>query len=165
MAKFLKRFLLVVLVLFVLVQFVPHPKKNNSNSMSVTDIHQKYTVPSVVEDVLKTSCYDCHSNDTRYPWYFNIQPVAWWLGEHIADGKKHLNFSTFLSYPLRKQYKKLEEIAEQVEEDEMPLTSYTLIHRDAVLDGAQKNLVINWAKDVRNSMSTEFPIDSLMKKN
>jgi hypothetical protein len=164
MKKFFKVLLLVIVVLLVLIQFVPHPPKNITAGNSVNDIHQKYTVPADVERILKSSCYDCHSNNTEYPWYAKIQPVAWWLGDHIKDGKKHFNFSEFLSYSLRKQYHKLEEINEQLEDDEMPLPSYTFIHREADLSETEKSLLINWANGVRNTMSNTYPIDSLVKK-
>ena len=113
--------------------------------------------------MLQTSCYDCHSNTTVYPWYSNIQPAAWFLSNHIADGKREVNFSEFSTYSPRRQYKKFKEIGEQVKTDEMPLFSYTLIHRDAFLNPAQKLLIQNWVSSSMKEMELKFPPDSLRK--
>ena len=97
--------------------------------------------------VLKTACYDCHSNNTVYPWYNTIQPIAWWLNRHVVEGKQHLDFSDIGNYTAKKAKHKLDEVAEVLEKDEMPLFSYTIIHRNAKLNDAQKQLLINWAKN------------------
>ncbi|MDB5201597.1 MAG: cytochrome [Ferruginibacter sp.] len=162
--RFLKKFLLVLLVIFLLIQFYPRAKKNVATAASGNEISAKFTVPENVQSVLKVSCYDCHSNNTVYPWYSHIQPVSWWLNNHIVDGKKELNFSEFSSYSLRKQYKKLEEIGDQVEHDEMPLSSYTLIHTNAKLNADQKALLINWSKAMMDTMKAHYPADSLLRK-
>ena len=114
--------------------------------------------------ILSKACYDCHSNNTTYPWYASLQPVAWWLGDHIEHGKKELNFSEFGNYAPRKQYRKLEEVIEEVEADKMPLPSYTLIHRDARLKDNERQILINWARDQRQVMAGMYPPDSLARK-
>src|SRR6187549_2563283 len=121
--KILKRTFQILLLVFIIIQFI-RPEKNKAEGISKNDISTLYPVPANVQSILKTSCYDCHSNNTVYPWYSKIQPFAWWLNNHIQDGKKDLNFSEFASYRIRKQYKKLEEINELVKEGEMPLDSY-----------------------------------------
>ena len=95
MLTFLKRFIFVLLILLLLVQFYPKGNKNISQTLSAADISTKYNVPADVQTVLKASCYDCHSNNTVYPWYYKVQPVAWWLNEDIKDAKKEVNFSEF----------------------------------------------------------------------
>ncbi|MDB5275156.1 MAG: cytochrome [Ferruginibacter sp.] len=92
----MKKVLLVLLVILVIIQFI-HPAKNSSSedAMLVNDISKKYIIPQNVHDILKTSCYDCHSNNTVYPWYSKIQPVDWWLTNHINEGKREVNFSEF----------------------------------------------------------------------
>ncbi len=140
-----KKIGLAVLALLVVIQFI-HPKKNISQEILETDITKVNTVPDDVLQILKTACYDCHSNNTVYPWYNNIQPVAWWLNKHVNNGKRHLNFSEFGNYNTKKANHKLDEIIETLEKDEMPLFSYVIIHRDAKLNDAQKKLVIDWAK-------------------
>ncbi len=149
-----------VLLVFIIAQFF-HPKKNNS-AITTNDISTKYPVPENIHAILSTACNDCHSNNTTYPWYSNIQPVAWWLNDHVEEGKMKLNFNEFTTYRLYKQYHKLEELIEEVEEDEMPLSSYTLIHRNADLNDEQKTALINWAKGIRTSMEQTNPADSLV---
>ena len=136
-----KKILLGLLVILILIQFI-RPEKNQSGDFS-RDITTVYPVPDDVQAVLKRACYDCHSNYTTYPWYSNIQPVAWWLQNHINEGKEHLNFSEFAAYTLEKQAHKMEETAEMVEQGEMPLNSYGWMHSGARLDTseAQKYLL------------------------
>ena len=99
MKLILKRFAQVLLIAFIVIQFI-RPTKNNSKDLAAKDITTKYAVPNEVQTILVTSCYDCHSNHTNYPWYVNIQPIAWWLNDHIKEGKKELNFSVFSSYKI-----------------------------------------------------------------
>ena len=87
----MKKVLVVLVVVLVLLQFY-RPTKNVATEVSANAIDQHYTVPDNVDKLLRVSCYDCHSNNTVYPWYSNVQPVALWLDDHIRDGKKHLNF-------------------------------------------------------------------------
>jgi Haem-binding domain len=162
MKKFLKRFFLLLLVVFVIIQFF-RPAKNIAVSISANDITKKYIVPNDVQAILKTSCYDCHSNNTAYPWYNNIQPVAWFLADHVNEGKKELNFSEFAAYRIGRQYKKLEEINKQVKEGEMPLESYTLIHGNAKLSQQQKLSLATWVVALRDSIKAQNPEDSLKR--
>jgi hypothetical protein len=158
-----KKIVLVLLVVLVVIQFF-RPKKNISAAKNANDITTIATVPDDVQTILNKACNDCHSNNTRYPWYAEIQPVAWWLNDHVQDGKKHLNYSEFASYPLRKQYKKLDETIEMVKEGEMPLSSYTIVHKDADLTADEKGKLTTWASSVMDNMKAKYPIDSLIKK-
>lgn len=142
-----RKIALSMLLILIVIQFF-QPQKNQSSELLAADITKVTNVPDDVLHILKTSCYDCHSNNTVYPWYNNLQPVAWWLNNHIKEGKERLNFSEFGNYTFDKSRKKLRGIAREIEEGEMPLTSYTVIHRNAILDEAQKKLVINWAENV-----------------
>lgn len=161
--KIFKGLFYLLLLGFVIIQFF-RPAKNKSEGTSKNDISTLYTVPLDVQNILKTSCNDCHSNNTVYPWYAEIQPVSWWLNSHIEDGKKDLNFSEFATYRIRRQYKKLEEINELVKENEMPLDSYLWIHKDAKLSDQQKLTVANWVEAVRDSIRAKYPPDSLVRK-
>ena len=163
MKRILKGLLAVLIVLFILVQFYPKPEKNQS-SVLTNDISTVHSIPLQVQQTLKTACYDCHSNHTQYPWYASIQPVALWLKDHIEEGKKELNFSEFANYSLARRYRKLEEINSQVQENEMPLSSYTIIHRDAKLSAEQKKSLAMWTESVRDSMQKSYPADSLIRK-
>lgn len=165
MKKIIKNILLLLLVVLVIIQFI-HPPKNfaDPSTLMANDISKVYVVPDSIHQILKTSCYDCHSNNTVYPWYSKIQPVAWWLNDHIEEGKKEINFSEFATYRIGRQYKKLDEIIKQVKEDEMPLSSYTLIHKNAILTQNQKLAISNWASAIRDTIKATNPADSLIIK-
>ena len=159
-ASWAKRIGYFILAAMVLIQFF-QPGKNNQSLDMTNDISKVVTVPEEVHALLKTSCYDCHSNHTVYPWYANIQPVGWWLKDHIDEGKSHINFQDFAlveaseRFPTRalRQDHKLEEVAETVENGEMPLESYTIIHGDAKLDASQKKMIVDWVKAARTELS------------
>lgn len=163
MKKIFKRILIALLIIFIAIQFI-RPAKNRSEGISANDISTKYPVPDSVQAILKVACYDCHSNNTRYPWYEEIQPVAWWLNNHIKDGKRGLNFSEFTSYRIKKQFHRLDDINKLVKKNEMPLSSYTLIHTDAKLTEGQKLAIAAWATSIRDSIKAHYPPDSLVKK-
>ena len=97
-----------------------------------------------IADILKTSCYDCHSNETNYPWYAQIAPVSWFLKKHINEGREHLNFSKWADYPATKQMSKRQECMEELEGGEMPLKSYTMIHAEAKLTDVSRQALIDW---------------------
>jgi len=114
-----------------------------------------YDIPKNVETILSTYCYDYHSNNTNYPLYSYIQPARFFMEEHIKEGKKDLNFNEFGKYSKRKHENKLEAIIKQIKSDEMPLASYTLIHRNSILTPTQKEEIINWIKKTKDSLSIE----------
>jgi hypothetical protein len=160
----LKKILTVLVLVFILIQFI-RLDKNQSDDLTY-HISTKYTVPEKVNLLLKTSCNDCHSNYTRYPWYATVQPVAWWLDGHIKDGKKHLNFSEFTKLPIAVQNHKFDEIIEMVEEHEMPLASYTYLglHEEANLTKDERKALIDWSKDEMARLKANYPADSLVMK-
>ncbi|MBS1753933.1 MAG: heme-binding domain-containing protein [Bacteroidetes bacterium] len=135
---------LILLFLFGLFQFYPRPEKNISSVETKERIEKLYNVPDSVMVILKSACYDCHSNNTRYPWYSNIQPVALFLNMHIVDGKKELNFDEFGSYSTRRQQSKLKAIASQVRDREMPLRSYSIMHKNARLTSGERDYIITY---------------------
>lgn len=159
----LKKILLVLLIVFVVIQFF-RPAKNTSTGAQAHRIETKYAMPADVAGILQKACYDCHSNNTHYPWYSQIQPTAWWLDDHIKEGKIELNFDEFTNRPVRYQYRKLEEVEELVRENEMPLKSYTLVHRDAILTDAEKNTLYSWVANTRAGIEAAYPIDSLVRR-
>jgi len=151
-----RKILYGLVILLVAIQFI-RPAKNQSGVVSSNDISKAYTVPADIDLILKKACNDCHSNNTVYPWYSNIQPVAWWLQDHVNDGKKHLNLSEFLTYPAKRQYKKLDEVIETVKEGEMPLNSYTWIHKEAILTDTEKLALSNWANGIMKQLEASNP--------
>lgn len=162
MKKVIKTILIVLLIAFVVIQFFK-PERNAVEEITTNQITAVHNVPDDVQQILKVSCYDCHSNTTSYPWYNRMQPVAWVLHDHIIEGKKELNFSEFATYPTYRRYKKFKEIQKQIKEDEMPLFSYTIPHRDAVLSAEQKSTLIDWAANSMKEMKANYPVDSLVK--
>jgi len=143
-----KKILWTLLIILIAIQFI-RPARNQSTSISANDISRHYNVPANITDILKRSCNDCHTNNTVYPWYSNIQPFAWWLQNHVNEGKRELNFSEFGSYTPRKQDHKMEEFIESIEKDEMPLNSYLWVHKDAKLSADDKKALTDWAKQLR----------------
>ena len=151
------------LIIIVAIQFI-RPSKNMHEVDASKQIASVAIVPENVNVILKKACNNCHSNNTIYPWYSNIQPVYFWLDNHINEGKKHLNFDEFATYRLRKQYHKMEEVVEMVQEGFMPLKSYVLIHDEADLTKEERVTLTNWAQAVMDTMKARYPIDSLIKK-
>lgn len=141
-----KGLLIALVVLLIAAQFF-QPVRNEFIGESVHDISTVMEIPGDIETLLKRSCYDCHSNNTIYPWYDRISPVSWWVNGHIKEGKIELNFSEFGNYSKRKQLHKLKEIRESIEKDEMPLQSYVLLHKNAGLTDEQKNRLIEWTRE------------------
>ena len=161
--KILKRTFQILLFAFIVIQFF-RPTKNKAAEISNNDISKIYQIPQDVQSILKTSCYDCHSNNTVYPWYVEIQPAAWWLEHHINEGNKELNFSEFASYRIGRQYRKLEEINKEIKEDEMPLDEYLWVHKAAKLNEQQKLLLATWVTALRDTIKANYPADSLVRK-
>ena len=149
----LKTIIVALVSLLVVIQFF-RPARNTQKELLDTDITRFTIVPENVAKILRNSCFDCHSNNTNYPWYINLQPAAWFMDNHIRKGKHHLNFSEFGNYPAKKQFRKIQEIKQEVEEGEMPLSSYTLIHWDAKLGPAEKQLIINWADNLEGKIDS-----------
>jgi hypothetical protein len=160
----LKKILIGLLVVLVLIQFF-RPEKNDSNDLTL-DVSTKYKVPEDVSQILRVACNDCHSNKTNYPWYAQIQPVAWWLNDHVTEGKEHLNFSNFTQLPIAVQNHKFEEVIEVIDENEMPLESYTYLglHPEAKLTEDQKTTLKNWAREQMDLLKQTYPADSLVMK-
>jgi hypothetical protein len=159
----LKRILLLLLIILLILQIF-HPKRNKAKGLQANYIGNVHALPENVLALLEKACNDCHSNNTNYPWYANLQPVDWWLNNHVKKGKKALNFDEYTHRSLRYQYHKMEEVEEQVKEEHMPLNSYLWIHKDARLTDNEKNTLIAWTHEVRNNMKARYPIDSLVRK-
>lgn len=138
-----KIFWLAPLGAFLAIQLI-RPEMSNPPVDPGQDFQQVYQPPSDVQAVLKTACYDCHSNETQYPWYSQIAPVSWWLSGHIREGREKLNFSTIGALPAGDRAEALGEAAEAVQEGEMPLNSYTWTHPGARLSDAQRNMLVSW---------------------
>jgi hypothetical protein len=148
----LKKITYVLIAILVIIQFI-RPSRNEAAGPFENNITKQFPMNAEVEAALQKSCYDCHSNQTKYPSYSMIQPLGWWLQHHIDEGKEHLNFHEFLSYSPKKQDHKLEEIEEAVRDGWMPLDSYSWIHKDAVLNEKEKAATIAWVKESRQNIT------------
>ncbi len=138
---------LIIVGIIVLMQFI-----RPSHAVPETDPNADFITifqPSEeISGILKNACYDCHSHNSKYPWYSNIAPVSYWLSNHINEGREELNFSVWETYSLKRKNHKLEEIAEMVEEKEMPLNSYTWMHEEAKLTDEQRSKLAAFAKSL-----------------
>lgn len=161
--KILKLVALILAVAFVVIQFI-RPERKATEPAGDKDIVATFQPPDDIRQILRTSCYDCHSNATVHPWYAEVQPVGWWLANHIKEASTELNFSEFGGYKPRRQLRKFIEISEQVELEEMPLPSYTIIHRDAELSPEQRERLITWANTMKDSLDELYPPDTTRRK-
>lgn len=159
-----KIILFVIAAALIIIQFI-RPAKNTSD-VKTYDVSTKYTIPSEVASILEVACNDCHTNKTRYPWYAEVQPIGWFLNNHVKEGKGHLNFSEFTNRPIAYQNHKFEETIEMVKEKEMPLPSYTWLglHAEARLTDQQRETLVNWAGAQMDLLKAQYPADSLVMR-
>ena len=150
----MKKILLLLVLAFALLQFFQIDKINPIVDQKNDFLVFKNT-PQNVATIIKSACYDCHSNETIYPWYTNVQPFGWFLKDHIDEGRKELNFSTFATYEPSKQTKKLDEAIEEVQKGEMPLDTYTIIHQNAKLTEEQKQILVSYFKQTKAAILAE----------
>jgi hypothetical protein len=155
-----RKILLFILILLCIAQVI-RPEKNLSGD-TAKNIRTLYAVPSNVSTLLTTACADCHSNKTIYPWYAEVQPVGWWLNNHIKEGKRHFNLDEFTGRRIGYQYKKMDDCIDELKEGGMPLDSYTWIHHNARLGEADKQVLIDWCESVKNEIRAKYPPDSLV---
>ncbi|NQY30218.1 MAG: heme-binding domain-containing protein [Flavobacteriaceae bacterium] len=139
----IKKLITVFLILFAIAQFF-NPQKNEYTSTPESDFILTEKPPQQLAAILKESCYDCHSNNTRYPWYDRITPVNFWLNGHIKGAKKELNFSLWNQYSAKRKAHKLEECIEMINERKMPLESYLLTHGEAKLSDSEIKILTDW---------------------
>jgi hypothetical protein len=139
----MKKIVPLLFVAFLFIQFF-QIEENNPSPTPTKDFIASKNVPESTAKLLRTSCYDCHSNESKYPWYAKVQPVGWFLKHHIDEGREELNFSTFGTYEPKRQAHKLYEAAEVLENGEMPMKSYTLMHSEANLSPEQKKHLIKF---------------------
>ena len=153
--KVLKKLALVILVVIIVAQFFG-PEKNDGDIATINAFLTDTNPPDDVKLILKTACFDCHSNHTRYPWYNSITPVNYWLADHIRHGKGDFNVSKWDDYSIKKKDHKFEELIEEVKGKHMPLPSYTWAHSDADLTPEQIRAVVDWAKAMRTKYALQI---------
>lgn len=143
-----RKTLTFLLIVIVLIQFI-QPKKNLSNGIAEHDISKAYVIPEPVHQTFTEKCYDCHSNHTDYAWYFNVQPVGWWLAAHIYDGKQNLNFSEFKKYERDQAEQKLNEIVDAVISRSMPIGGYVFLRPHTRVTDEDEQAIRSWVKSVK----------------
>ncbi|MBK7106098.1 MAG: heme-binding domain-containing protein [Ignavibacteriae bacterium] len=139
----MKKILLIIVAVFAVIQFI-RIDKTNPEAKQENDFINFSNPPTEISTVIKNACYDCHSHQTKYPWYSDIAPVSWLLKNHIDDGRRHLNFSIWNEYDNEKQLHKLDECIEMIKSGEMPMQGYVMMHSEAKLSDEQKNALIEW---------------------
>ena len=147
-----KRILTLLLIVLVLLQLW-RPEKNVSAENVVADFEKETNPPAEVVTILQQNCYDCHSNNTVYPWYAEVAPISLWIDGHIEEGKEHFNVSDWASWDLKKKDHKMDELIEEVEEGHMPEDSYTWMHGTLKLE--EKEMLEEWGREVRKELSKD----------
>lgn len=139
MKKWLQRGGIGLVIVFVLVQFVPVARVNPPEKGDAP-------APPEVQAILKRACYDCHSNETKWPWYSRVAPLSFFIARDVKEGRREVNFSVWGQYAARRKSRKLQEITEQLKKGEMPPWYYLPMHPEAKLSAAEKEWVLKWAK-------------------
>ncbi len=149
----IKKILAGLLAILLVAQFIRPEKNLVAAGSTANDLNAKHPVPAEVQALLQRACYDCHSNSTHYPWYAEVQPFGWWLAHHVNEGKRHLNFSEFGTYSVKRSVSKLEQISDEVSQHSMPLPSYTRGHPEARLMPAEVKQLTDWADNLRDEIA------------
>ncbi len=144
-----------MVVVLIAIQFIRPAKNVSSGAADPNDITAQHATSPEVKVILAKACYDCHSDNTRYPWYAEVQPVGWWLANHVKDGKRYLNFSQFGSYSSKRANKRMRDVVKLTKKHTMPMASYTLIHRDAKLTDEEIATLAAWADSVRATIPAQ----------
>lgn len=143
--------LYVILAVIILIQFIPAGRPETKNSRE-NDLLYNNQAPEAVADILKTSCYDCHSYEIKYPWYSYVAPVSWLVARDIREGLKELNFSEWESQSKMDKAKNLDNMTDEIKDGDMPMPIYTIIHRNAKLTDAQRQQLVDWADSYGESL-------------
>ena len=141
-SKMVRKLLFAVVLLLVVAQVVPFPPADNP------PLGEEVPAPPEVRTILRVSCYDCHSNETVWPWYSHVIPTKWFVRGHVMEGREHLNFSTWEEYTPERASRRLENVVEMVQDGKMPLPSYLRLHSSAALSPEDQSRIIEWARDL-----------------
>jgi len=148
--KYFKITAIAILVILVIMQFFRIDKTNPETSPE-NDFLTSVNAPQEIHNMIKTSCYDCHSNETVYPWYSNFAPVSWMLKSHINEARDNINFSEWSDFTNKSKIGIYEDCIDMIDDHDMPLASYKLMHKEARLSDNQRNELITWFKKLEES--------------
>jgi hypothetical protein len=154
MKKLLKSVVLVLAVAFLAIQVV-RPERTNPPVDASRTMHSQLQPPPEVASILERSCVDCHSHQTRWPWYSYVAPTSWWLAGHVKEAREHMNLSEWAKYERKDADELLEEICEETSKGAMPLSSYLLIHRSSKLSPQDVRTLCEWSKAARERLAME----------
>jgi hypothetical protein len=146
-ARLLLRLVLLVLLAALVVDRLAGPDRSNPPVDPVLRLEAAAPPPAPVQAILRRACYDCHSNETRWPWYAQVPPTSYLVAHHVTEGRAELNFSTWGGYTAKRQAHKLKEACEQVEQGKMPMPQYVWLHRDARLAAEDVAAICDWARE------------------
>ena len=153
--KILKKIAVLALIALLILQFFG-PEKNESDIADLQPFLTETNPPASVQATLKVACFDCHSNNTWYPWYGNVEPISYWMADHVKEGKSELNFSEWNTYSVKRKDHKLEEVIEEIEKGHMPIDSYLWTHSDGKLTEAQIKEINDWVNTSRAVLAIEM---------
>jgi hypothetical protein len=143
----MKKVLFSILAIFILIQFIRPEKNNSKNEMNAMSTVME--IPVEANSIIQTSCLDCHSNSTNYPWYNKIAPASWFLAQHIKEGKENLNFSEWAAYNKDQKQHIIKNLKEVLNERQMPLKSYVLVHKELGLSENQYQILYDWVNSIK----------------
>ncbi|QYM80672.1 heme-binding domain-containing protein [Horticoccus luteus] len=143
------------MIVFIALQFFRPARTQSPAEPGPDDFALRYAVPEPFRRQLQESCYDCHSNHPRYPWYANVQPIGWWLQSHVNDGNDHLNLSEFGRYSPDKRADKIDSMIDELTFRTMPLKTYSWLHPAARLTKSESDALVDWLQHLRDSMDTD----------
>lgn len=148
----MKKALYTIIILFILIQFIPDNLPDTSTNNPNDLITNTVGIPENIKTILKQSCYDCHSNETYYPWYSYVVPVTFLVARDINVGREELNFSEWTNYKKTEKAGILDGVSDAVSEGDMPMKIYTMIHRNASLSDDEKTALVNWSDEFAESL-------------
>ena len=152
--KILRWGLVAIGIAFIAVQVI-RPERTNPAFDRSSDISALPGADSVLGSLIRRACYDCHSFETRWPWYSEFAPGSWLVANDVQTGRRHVNFSIWGKYPATRRAQSLEDIQDQVSAADMPLPKYLMLHPDARLTQADRDYIVAWAKKQRDSLNVE----------
>ena len=154
MSKQLKIILLILLGIFVIIQIIPGHKPVNE-PVEGFDFFSNYDVSDEVEKIIRTSCFDCHSQEVNYPWYAYVAPVSWLVSRDVRLGRAHLDFNRWGELEKKEKIKKTSEIGEEVDMGAMPMAIYVFMHKESNLDQADRDLLLVWSEQLAEKIFEE----------
>jgi hypothetical protein len=154
MKKVVRILLLVLVAIFIIIQFIPYGKPSNQ-PLAGKDLFEVTELPQDVGIILKNACYDCHSQKVKFPWYSNVAPVSWLVARDIKEARENLDFSKWRDVSKKDKLKALDKIGEEVSEENMPMKIYTIMHAEARLTKAERDIVVKWAEDFAEKVFEE----------